>query len=227
MATGPVSQSVDKPKNFKSTFKKLLKSLKPYAWSIIIGLLFAGVSTVLAIIGPDFIKKIGTLILQKPIELNEITKIAISLIIIYLSSFIFSYLQSFLLSGVTAKISKDYRNKLSKKINNLPLKHLDTKPIGDVLSRVVNDVDVLAETLNSSLSSSVTTIATVIGSLIMMLSYSWSLTLVAIAIVPVSVLVISTMFRFSQKYFKMQQDELGEINGHIEEIYSGHNVITI
>ena len=216
-----------KPKHFKSTLKKLFVSLRPYALSIILGLLCAATSTVLAIIGPDQIKRIGTLILNKPIELNEVTSIAIGLLIIYLSSFVFNLIQGFLLSGVTARVSKDYRNKLSHKINRLPLKYLDTTPYGDVLSRITNDVDLLSETLNSSLSSSITTIATVIGSLIMMLSYSWKLTLIAIIILPVSVLVMSFIFKLSQKYFKMQQDELGEINGHIEEIYSGHNVISI
>lgn len=222
----PMSKN-NKPKEFKKTFKKLLFSLKDSAWQIIIGLICAGISTVLAIIGPDQIKKIGTLILQKPVELNEVTKIAISLLIIYGSSFIFSFIQGLLISKVTAKISKNFRNKLSQKINNLPLSYIDNTPTGDILSRVTNDVDLLGDTLNSSLSYSVTSIATVIGSIIMMFNYSWKLTLVAIAIVPVSVLVISIVFKFSQKYFKLQQDQLGQINGHIEEIYSGHNVISI
>ena len=217
----------DKPKNFKKTFKKLLISLKSSALQIIIGLICAGVSTVLAIIGPDLIKKIGTLVLSKPIELSEVSALGIRLLIIYLSSFLFSVIQGFLISKVTAKISKNFRNDLSKKINNLPLKYLDSTPYGDVLSRITNDVDTLSDTLNSTLSYSVTSIATVIGSIIMMLSYSWKLTLVAIAILPISVLVISLVFKSSQKYFKLQQDQLGEINGHIEEIYSGHNVISI
>jgi len=227
MAKGPKVSHIQKPKNFKSTFKKLIISLKPYSLSIIFGLLCAAISTILAIIGPDQIKKIGTLILKKPIELNEVTSIAIGLLIIYVSSFVFNFIQGYLLSGVTAKVSKDYRNKLSRKINRLPLKYLDTTPTGDVLSRITNDVDLLSETLNSSLSSTITTIATVIGSLVMMLSYSWKLTIIAILILPITVIVMSLMFKLSQKYFKMQQDELGEINGHIEEIYSGHNVITI
>lgn len=222
----PMSKN-NKPKEFKKTFKKLLFSLKDSALQIIIGLICAGIGTVLAIIGPDQIKKIGTLILQKPVELNEVTKIAISLLIIYGSSFIFSFIQGLLISKVTAKISKNFRNKLSQKINNLPLSYIDNTPTGDILSRVTNDVDLLGDTLNSSLSYSVTSIATVIGSIIMMFNYSWKLTLVAIAIVPVSVLVISIVFKFSQKYFKLQQDQLGQINGHIEEIYSGHNVISI
>lgn len=217
----------DKPKNFKKTFKKLLISLKSSAWQIIIGLICAGTSTILAIIGPDLIKKIGTLVLSKPVELSEVSTLGIRLLIIYISSFLFSVIQGFLISKVTAKISKNFRNDLSKKINNLPLKYLDSTPYGDVLSRVTNDVDTLSDTLNSTLSYSVTSIATVIGSIIMMLSYSWQLTLVAIAILPISVVVISLVFKSSQKYFKLQQDQLGEINGHIEEIYSGHNVISI
>ena len=207
MAKPKAPAQVLKPKNFKSTFKKLLKSLKPYSLSVIIGLLCSAISTVLAIIGPDQIKRIGTLILNKPIELDKVTSIAIGLLIIYLSSFLFNYLQGFLLSGVTAKLSKDYRNRLSRKINRLPLKYLDTTPTGDVLSRITNDVDLLSETLNSSLSSTITTIATVIGSLVMMLSYSWKLTLVAIAILPVSVIVMSIVVKLSQKYFKRQQDQ--------------------
>lgn len=222
----PPKNNNNKPKHFKKTFGKLLVSLKDSAWQIIIGLICAGISTVLAIIGPDQIKKIGTLILQKPVELNEVTKIAISLLIIYGMSFVFSFIQGILINKVTAKISKNFRSKLSQKINNLPLSYIDTTPTGDVLSRVTNDVDTLGDTLNTSLSYSVTSIATVIGSIIMMFSYSWKLSLVALAIVPISVIVISLIFKSSQKYFKLQQDELGLINGHIEEIYAGHNVIT-
>lgn len=223
----PKNKHVDKPKDFKKSFKKLLGSLKGNLLSIIIGLLCAAISTVLAIIGPDKIKKIGTLILQKPIELSKVTEIAISVLIIYLTSFILSFIQGLLMSGVTAKISRNFRNSLSKKINNLPLSYLDATPTGDILSRVTNDVDTLSDTLNSTLSSSVTSIATVIGSIIMMLKYSWKLTIIAVIVVPICVIVMSLVFKSSQKYFKMQQDELGEINGHIEEIYAGHNVISI
>ena len=223
----PPIKGIQKAKNFKSTLKKLLKNLKLYLLPLILGLLCAGISTVLAIIGPDMISKIGKLVINAPIEMNEVTTIAIRLVIIYVSSFIFMFLQSYILSGVTAKLSKNYRTKISQKINDLPLRYLDTTPTGDVLSRVTNDVDLLCDALNNSLSSIITCITTVIGSLVMMLSYSWKLTLVAILILPVSMLVISIMFKFSQKYFKQQQDSLGDINGHIEEIYSGHNVIKV
>ena len=221
------SKHIDKPKDFKKTLKLLFRNLKGYWLQIIIGLCFAGIGTVLSIIGPDWIKKIGDQIGLSPINFNEVTKIAIGLLIIYLCSFLFSFLQSFIMSGVTARLSKDFRQKLSKKINKLPLKYLDQTAYGDVLSRVTNDVDLLSETLNSTLSAIISCIAIVGGSAIMMLRYSLKLTLIALCVLPVSFLVVSLMFKAGQKYFKMQQDALGDINGHIEEIYSGHNVISI
>ena len=217
----------NKPVNFKKTVGTLLKYLKYYWLPITIGLVLAGVSTVLAIVGPNQISKISILLFNAPVELSAVTKIAVGLIIIYVSSFLLSYLQSFLMSGVTARISKDFRNKISKKINKLPLKYLDNVQTGDILSRITNDVDILTDTLNTSLTSIISCIATIVGSTIMMFYYSWKLSLIALAIIPVSFIVIPIMFKISQKYFKLQQDNLGEINGHIEEIYSGHNVISI
>ena len=227
---GPIKS--EKPKNIKKTLKKLLSSIKKFYLPIIIGLICATIGTVLNIIGPDKLKEIGEIIqisemTGSSINLQTVNKIAITLLIINLSSFLFNFIQNFILTKVTAKISKDFRYRLSKKINTLPLKYLDKTPTGDVLSRVTNDVDLLSETLNNSLSSTITCVTTMLGSIILMFTYSWKLTLIALAIIPVSMIVISIMFKFSQKYFKMQQDSLGEINGHIEEIYSGHNVISI
>lgn len=227
---GPIKS--EKPKNIKKTLKKLLSSIKKFYLPIIIGLICATIGTVLNIIGPDKLKEIGEIIqisemTGSSINLQTVNKIAITLLIINLSSFLFNFTQNFILTKVTAKISKDFRYRLSKKINTLPLKYLDKTPTGDVLSRVTNDVDLLSETLNNSLSSTITCVTTMLGSIILMFTYSWKLTLIALAIIPVSMIVISIMFKFSQKYFKMQQDSLGEINGHIEEIYSGHNVISI
>ena len=218
---------IDKPKNFKKTLVMLFKNLRGYWLQIIFGLVCAGISTVLSIIGPDQLQKIGSYLLGTPINFNGVTKVAIGLLIIYVCSFLFSFLQSFIMSGVTARISRDFRQKLSEKINRLPLKYLDSTAYGDVLSRVTNDVDLLSETLNSTLSAIISCIAIVVGSVIMMLSYSVKLTLIAVCVLPVSFLVVSLMFKAGQKYFKMQQDALGDINGHIEEIYAGHNVISI
>lgn len=218
---------MQKPKNFRKSIVKLLSYLKAYAWQIIFGLVCAGVSTVLSIIGPDQIQRIGTLLLGETIVFSEVTKIAIGLLIIYACSFLFSFIQNFLMSGVTAKVSKDFRGRLSQKINKLPLKYLDKTPYGDVLSRMANDVDLLSETLNNSLSSIISCVAIIIGSIIMMFSYSVKLTLIALVMIPITLVVVSLMFKASQKYFKAQQDALGDINGHIEEIYAGHNVISV
>lgn len=220
-------KSINKPKNFKKTLVMLFKNLRGYWLQIIFGLVCAAISTVLSIIGPDQLQKIGSYLLGTPINFNGVTKVAIGLLIIYACSFLFSFLQSFIMSGVTARISRDFRQKLSEKINRLPLRYLDCTAYGDVLSRVTNDVDLLSETLNSTLSAIISCIAIVLGSVIMMLSYSVKLTLIALCVLPVSFLVVSLMFKAGQKYFKMQQDALGDINGHIEEIYAGHNVISI
>ena len=126
-----------KPKNFRKTIKKLFFYLKSYWFAIVSGLFFAGASTVLSIIGPNEIQKIGKLLLTPNFEMSAVVKIGIGLLIIYVCSFIFSFLQSYIMSGVTARISKDFRNKLSNKINDLPLKYLDTTAYGDVLSRVL------------------------------------------------------------------------------------------
>ena len=223
----PPARQTNKAKNFKKSFKDLIGSIKKYGVQIIIGLVCAVVSTILGIVGPNEIQKISTLLLQRPIELSEVTKLGIGLVIIYVSSFLFSFIQNFILNGVTAKIAKDFRSQISVKINNLPLRYLDSTPYGDVLSRVTNDVDLLADTLSNSLSSMITCVTTLIGSIIMMFVYSWKLTLIALVILPISMVVISLLFKVSQKYFKAQQDALGDINGHIEEIYSGHNVVSI
>ena len=223
----PPMKQTFKAKNFKKSIKQLLSSLKAYAWQIAFGLICAASSTVLGIIGPNQIQKIASYIVKEPVEMSAITKLGIGLIIIYVSSFIFSFIQNYLMSGVTARISKDFRGKISRKINNLPLKYLDSTPYGDVLSRVTNDVDLLSDTLSNSLSSMITCFATIIGSIIMMFRYSWKLTLIALCVLPISLLILGSIFKISQKYFKMQQDALGDINGHIEEIYSGHNVVSI
>ena len=227
MGSGRGGRVMEKPKNFRKSLVKLMSYLKAYAWQVIFGLICAGASTVLSIIGPDQIQRIGTLLLGQTIVMSEVTKIAIGLLIIYASSFLFSFIQNFLMSGVTARVSKDFRNRITRKINRLPLKYLDSTPYGDVLSRMTNDVDLLSETLNNSLSSIISCIATIIGAIIMMLSYSVKLTLISLIMIPITFIVVSLMFKASQKYFRAQQESLGDINGHIEEIYSGHNVISV
>ncbi len=216
-----------KPKSFRKSIAQLAVSLKAHLFSIFIGLLFATLSTVLAIIGPDQIQKIASLLIGAQIDFAQITKLAIGLVILYSCSFLFAFVQSFIMNGVTAKISRDFRSRLLNKVNNLPLKYLDSVSHGDVLSRITNDVDTLSEALGATISELITALTTIVGSIIMMFTYSLNLTLVALIIIPVSMIVASIMFRFSQNFFKTQQEKLGQINGHIEEIYSGHNIISV
>ena len=222
----PMNQKVEKPKNTKKAIKNLFTALKDMRLQIILSLFFATISTVLAILGPDLIRKIGTLILSKPINLNKIHNIGIGLIIIYVSSFVLGFLKDYILGRVAIKTAKKFRSQIAGKINNLPLKYLDCTPTGDILSRVTNDVDMVTDTMQSSLSTVITTITTIIGSIVMMLIYSWKLTLIAVILIPISFIVISLIFKASQKYFQQQQASIGEINGHIEEVYSGHTVVT-
>ena len=222
----PMNQAVQKPKDFKKTFKNLMNTIKTYRWQIIISLIFAAISTVLAVLGPHLISVIGTYLQGTPVDLDAVGRIAISLIVLYISSFILSFFKDYIIGRVAIKIAKNFRSKLERKINNLPLKYLDRTPTGDILSRVTNDVDMVTDTLQSSLGTIINTITTIIGSIALMLWYSWKLTLIAMAIILVSFIVIPIIFKASQKYFQQQQAGVGEINGHIEEVYSGHTVVT-
>lgn len=177
----------------------------------------------------DRLEKIKALDLsiRPSIDFNKIKHIAILLIFLYALSSIFSYFQGWIMSGITQKITYKLRKDISKKINRLPLKYFDSQTHGEILSRVTNDVDTVGQTLNQSLTQIVTSVTTIIGFLIMMFLISWQMTLVALAILPLSMLFVSTIVKKSQKLFTTQQETLGQINGHIEEIYSGHNVMKV
>jgi len=144
---------------------------------------------------------------------------------LYLAAAIFSYIQGWVMSGIAMKISYQFRKDISKKINRLPFKYFDGTSHGEVLSRVTNDVDTVSQTLNMSLSQIITSVTTVIGVLVMMFTINWQMTLIALLIIPISVAIISVVVRHSQVYFKQQQDYLGHIDGHIEEMYGGHIVM--
>ncbi len=150
---------------------------------------------------------------------------ASTLIALYIFSSLFSYIQGWIMTGVTQKITYELRKNISEKINRLPLKYYDSQPIGDVLSRVTNDVDTIGQTLNQSLIQIITSVTTIIGFIIMMLSISWKLTLLSLIVLPTSFTLIGIIISRSQKYFKQQQDSLGDINGHVEEMYGGHNIV--
>lgn len=233
---GGMNLAGGKAKDFKGTFKKLLNYLKPYSISIIVVLIFAVGSAVFSIVGPKVLGKATTKLFEglmskisgeagAGIDFTYIGNILAVLVVLYVISAVFSLIQNFIMSGVAQKVSYNLRKEISLKINKMPLKYFDKMTHGEVLSRVTNDVDTVSNTLNQSLSQVFTAVTTLIGALVMMLSISVTMTIAAVLIVPLSGLLISVVVKKSQKYFKEQQTFLGHANGHIEEIYSGHNIV--
>ncbi len=225
-----------KAKDFKGTTKKLLNYLKPYRLSIIIVLIFAIGSAAFSIIGPKILGKATTKLFEglvskisgevgASIDFTYIGNIILLLIGLYVISSIFSFIQGFIMSGVAQKVSYNLRKEISEKINRMPLKYFDKMTHGEVLSRVTNDIDTVSNTLNQSLSQILTSVTTLIGVLIMMLSISFTMTLAALLMLPLSGILIALVVKKSQKYFKEQQTFLGHVNGHVEEIYSGHTIM--
>lgn len=224
-----------KAKNFKGTMKKLLAYLKPYTLTFIVVVLFAIASATFSIYGPKLLGNATTKVFEgvlgkiagtsDGVDFEAIGGIMLTLIGLYGLSALFGYVQGFLMSGVSMKVSYNMRKNISEKINRMPLRYFDGTNHGEVLSRVTNDVDTVSQTLNQSLSQLITSATTVVGVLIMMFSISWMMTLVALVIIPVSMMLVMLIVKQSQKYFKEQQAFLGNVNGHIEEMYSGHVVV--
>ncbi|MFV0480293.1 MAG: ABC transporter ATP-binding protein [Anaerorhabdus sp.] len=226
--------AADKAKNFKGTIKKLITYLKPFYPQLSVVIIFAIASTIFAIVGPKILGEATTILAEgimskftggAGIDFDGIKNILLLLAVIYVVSMIFSYLQYWIMSGVTQKISYNLRKELSEKINRMPLAYFDTKTHGEVLSRVTNDIDTISQSLNQSLQQMLTSLVTIIGIFAMMLSISWQMTLMALVVVPLSAIVAATVVKKSQKYFQGQQVILGEVNGHVEEMYSGHLVV--
>ena len=232
---GPMGRGMgptEKAKNFKKSFVRLAKSLSGFKWLIIISLTFAILSTTLNIVSPTIIKKLSELIVRAgyehvAIDMAKVMYFGIVLICMYVGSGILNFFQSFIMAKVTTVVTKRYREDISKKINRLPLKYFDTNSIGDTLSRVTNDVDTLGQSLSNSLSSVISSVTMIIGSVVMMFINSWLMTLVTLAIMPISLGLVMIIVKFSQKHFVRQQKELGEINGQIEEVFSAHNVVKV
>ena len=233
---GGIGRPVEKPKDFKGTMSKLLRYLKPYNISLIIVIIFAIGSAAFSIVGPKILGKATTRLFEGLVEkvtgiegavidFEYIGRVVFILLGLYVISTIFSYIQGFIVSGVAQKLSFNLRQEISIKINKLPLKYFDKNTHGEVLSRVTNDVDTMSQTLNQSLSQIITSVTTLIGVLIMMISISWQMTLVALLIFPISMMLILMVVKKSQIYFKEQQKSLGDVNGHVEEIYGGHNIM--
>lgn len=239
MGGGP--RIAEKPKNFKASMIKLTKSLKGNYIAIIISLLFAIAGTILTIISPNIIKELTNTITKAipilvngvyvnvgvDIDITAIINLTIILVAFYVASFIFSYVQGLIMSTVTQRISKKMRSDISLKINRLPFNFIDRTSHGDILSRVTNDVDTISQTLSSSITTLVSSVIMLIGSIIMMFATNWIMALSAMGASVIGFMIVSVIMMKSQKYFIMQQNSLGDINGHIEESYSGHNIIMV
>ena len=231
----PGMGSGEKPKSFRKAMKTFIKYLAPYRVSLIFVLIFAIASTVFMIVGPKMLGHATTILFNgivakatqtgPGIDFTTIGRICLELVGLYVLSFIFSYLQGYIMSGIAMKITYMFRRNISEKIKRLPLKYFDTKTHGEVLSRVTNDIDTISASLAQNLSQIVTSVTTIIGVLVMMLTISWLMTLVALVILPISLGLLSIVIKASQKYFKQQQIQLGHVDGHVEEMYGGHIVI--
>lgn len=234
MGHGPMMGATEKAKNFKGTMRQLIAYMRPYYVKISLAMLFAVAGTIFMIVGPKILGKATTALAQGfmekvtgvgGIDFDYILSIILFLLGLYVLSGLFSFVQQYVMSGVTQRTAYDLRKKIAEKIDRMPFKYFDTNSHGDVLSRVTNDIDTLAQSLNQSLNTLITSIVNIIGFTVMMLSISWQMTLVAFVTVPLSVVFVSTIVKKSQKYFVSQQKFLGEVNGHIEEMYGGHTVM--
>ncbi|MDP3184442.1 MAG: ABC transporter ATP-binding protein, partial [Anaerolineales bacterium] len=225
----------EKPRDFKGTMVKLIKYLSSYKVAITIVLVFAIASTIASIVGPKILGKATTTLFEgvmsqiagtgSGIDFTYIGRIIVLTLTLYLLSAMFSYIQGWIMSDVSMNITYRFRKDIAEKINRMPLRYFDGTNHGEVLSRITNDVDTVSQTLNQSLTLIITSVLTVIGVLVMMFSISWLMTLVSLIIIPLSMGVVGLVISQSQKYFKQQQDYLGHINGHVEEMYGGHVVM--
>ena len=226
--------STEKAKDFQGTMKKLFAYLKPHYFKFILIIIFAAGSTVFSIFGPKILAKatdkLSEGIMAKVtntggIDFTAISQILIFLACIYLLSAFLNYVQGFLTSGISQRVAYDFRKAISQKMDRLPLSYFDTHSSGDTLSRVTNDVDLIAQSLHQSMTQIVTSTVTLIGVFIMMISINIPMTIMALCVLPVSMLLMSLIMKRSQKYFFRQQQDLGNVNGHIEEMYGAHQVV--
>lgn len=224
----------EKAKNFKGTAKKLLQYMGRYKIGVFTVLVFAVASTVFGITGPKILGNATTELFnglvakvtgKGAIDFGRIGEILLFLLGIYLFSAFCSFIQSYIMTGITQKVCFRFREDISKKINRMPMKYFESRTVGEVLSRITNDVDTLGQGLNQSITQLITSVTMLVGILVMMLSISPLMTLIALVILPISGILIAIVVKFSQKYFVAQQEYLGRINGQVEEVYSGHNIV--
>lgn len=225
---GPGMAKGEKAKDFGGAIKNLFAYIRGYLPAIITATVFSAAGTVLNVIGPDKMKKITTLIAEGAmtgIDKEAVFKIAITLVIMYGAGAVLNLLQGVIMADVTQKTSKSLRTDISRKINRLPLSYFDKTSIGDILSRITNDVDSIGQTMNQSMASLVGAITMFFGSLFMMFITNWIMTVVGILSTIIGFVFMMVIMGKSQKYFAMQQDELGVINGYVEETYTGHLIV--
>lgn len=239
MGRGPMGPggkgTPERAKNFKHTTQKLTNNyLAKYKIALIIVFVFAIGSTIFTIVGPKILGNATTEIFNglvnklsggSGIDFGKIGQIAITLLILYMISALFSFIQGFTMTNVSQKLTYRLRNDVAKKINRLPMKYFDTKTHGEVLSIITNDIDTLSMNLDQSITQIITSICTIIGILIMMFSISWQMTLISLIILPIAGMLVRNIVGKSQKYFQAQQAYLADVNGQVEEIYGGLNIV--
>ena len=230
---GPM-RAGEKAKDFKGTMKKLWNYISEYRIGLFFVMVFAICSTVFSIAGPKILGKATTEIFNglvgkitggSGIDFEKLGKILIGLLCLYVASAVFSFIQGYIMTGISQKITYRMRKDISEKIHRMPMNYFDKVTHGEVLSRVTNDVDTLSQSLNQSATQLITSTTTLIGVLIMMLSISPLMTVVALLILPISLALISMIVKRSQKFFRDQQNYLGHVNGQVEEVYGGHNIV--
>ncbi|MDO8260381.1 MAG: ABC transporter ATP-binding protein [Candidatus Magasanikbacteria bacterium] len=247
---GPMTMSLEKPKNFRATLRKLFKYLKTYRLSLFLVIVLVFGSALFAIIGPKFLGSMTNQVVddyariksfdqslldgtemsgvaRPTINFARLSQFGFWLLLLYLASLLFDYGQAWVMTNISQKITYNFRQEISRKINRLPLKYFDKKSHGDVLSRITNDVDMVSQGLSQSLTQVINSIISIIGYLAIMLWINWLMTLAVLVMVPFSFFMIAIFMKKSQKHFKAQQEYLGSLNGHIEEMYSGHLVMKV
>ncbi len=226
----------EKAKDFKGTMRKLIALLAKYKFGFFIVFLFAIGSTIFTIVGPTILgnatTEISDGIISKlsggsGIDFKGLERILLTLMILYITSAVFSFVQGLFMTGISQKVTYKLRKDISEKIHRIPMNYFDTTSHGEILSRVTNDVDTLSQSLNQSLVQLITSVVTIIGVLIAMFSINVYMTLMALLILPLSGIVVGNVVKKSQKYFKQQQEYLGHVNGQVEEVYGGHNIIKV
>ena len=231
---GRHGMSTEKAKDFKGTMKKLMGYLTQYKMGLLLVVIFAIGSTIFNIAGPKILGKATTELFHgliskvsggSGIDFDKIAKILIGLMCLYVCSALFSFIQGYIMTGVSQKLTYRMRKEISEKIDRLPMGYFDKMTHGEILSRITNDVDTLSQSLNQSATQVITSVATIIGVLVMMLSISPLMTVIAILIHPISMGLIGMIVKRSQRYFKEQQEYLGYVNGQVEEVYGGHNIV--